>query len=64
MRETHAMDLWVAFGTFLLGAGVGSLTTAALHYKQIRQLKNLLKAEHNNSRTEEQKSQTGRRNSA
>lgn len=64
MRETHAMDLWVALGIFLLGGGVGALTTVALYGKQIRQLKVLLEAEHNNSRTEKQKSETGRRNSA
>lgn len=53
------MDLWIALGIFLLGAGFGALTTVALYVKQIRQLKELLEAAHNNSRTEEH-SQTGR----
>jgi len=47
------MDPLMTFGIFLLGAGAGALTTAALYVKQIRQLKNLLEAAHNNSRTEE-----------
>jgi hypothetical protein len=49
------MDLWIALGIFLLGAGFGALTTVALYVKQIRKLKELLEAAHNNnSRTEEQ----------
>jgi hypothetical protein len=36
-----------ALGIFVLGAGVGALTTAALHVGQIRKLKELLKAAHN-----------------
>jgi len=38
------MDPWIAWGIFLLGAGIGALTTAALHVKQIRKLKVLLEA--------------------
>jgi hypothetical protein len=45
------MDLWMALGIFLLGAGAGALTTAALHIKQIRRLKDLPEAAQNNSNT-------------
>jgi len=48
------MDHWIALGIFLLGAGAGALTTVALYVKQIRQLKDLLEAAHNNPKTEEQ----------
>ena len=48
------MDPWIALGIFLLGAGAGALTKVALYLKQIRQLKDVLEAAHNNSRTEEQ----------
>jgi hypothetical protein len=41
-------------GVFLLGAGVGSLVSAALHAKEIRKLKNLLEAARNNSQTEDE----------
>jgi hypothetical protein len=58
------MDPWMTFGIFLLGAGVGALTTAALHVKQIRQLKDLLEAAHNNSRTEERCRKPDKRRSA
>jgi len=37
------VDLGVALGLFLLGAGAGALTTFALNVKQIRQLQELLK---------------------
>ncbi len=37
--ETHAMDRWIALGIFLLGTGVGALTTVALYAEQIRHLK-------------------------
>jgi hypothetical protein len=47
------MDLWVALGIFLVGAGVGALTTVALYVNQIHQLKDLLKATH--TRIPEQK---------
>jgi len=30
------MDPWIASGCFLLGAGAGSLVSAALHAKEIR----------------------------
>ena len=43
------MDPWIAWGIFLLGAGIGALTTAALHVKQIRKLKVLLEAAHKQS---------------
>ena len=52
-RETFAMDPWIASGCFLLGAGVGSLVSAALHAKEIRKLKNVLEAARNNSQTED-----------
>ena len=38
---------WGTLGIFVLGAGVGALTTASLHVGQIRKLKELLKAAHN-----------------
>lgn len=47
------MDLGVALGLFLLGAGAGALTTFALNVKQIRQLQELLKTKRN-SQTKEQ----------
>ena len=47
------MDLWIASGMFLLGAGVGALTTASGYIKQIRQLNDLLEATHTNPQTEE-----------
>jgi hypothetical protein len=59
MRETHAMHHWFALGIFVLGAGAGALTTAALYLKQIRQLKDLLEAEQSrNRRTVPQTSRT------
>jgi hypothetical protein len=46
------MDRWIALGVFLLGAGVGALTTVALYAGQIRHLKNLPEAaSHDNSQT-------------
>lgn len=51
--ETCAMDLWIALGIFLLGAGAGALSTAVLQVKQIRQLRDLLKAAHNDPKTED-----------
>jgi hypothetical protein len=32
----HAMNLWIAIGLFLLGAGFGALTTLMLFRKRIR----------------------------
>ena len=58
------MDPWVASGYLLLGAGAGALTTAALHIKQIRKLKDLLQATRSNSQTEEQGSKLDERKSA
>jgi len=53
------MDHWFALGIFVLGTGAGSLTTAALYVKQIRQLKDLLEAEQSrNRRTMPQTSRT------
>jgi hypothetical protein len=47
------MNPWIALGLLLLGAGVGSLVSAALHVKEIRKLKELLKTVHSsNVRTE------------
>jgi hypothetical protein len=52
-------------GVFLLGAGAGALTTAALHAKQIRTLKELLKAAaHDNPKTKEQVPKSETRKSA
>jgi hypothetical protein len=65
MRELHAMDRWVGLGIFLLGAGVGALTTAALHVGPIRKLKKqLLEAATHNSQPEEQDRKSGERKSA
>lgn len=67
------MDRWIALGIFLLGAGVGALTTVALYAGQIRHLKNLPEtASHENSQTtfgdrspiEEQTDKSARRKSA
>jgi hypothetical protein len=41
MWETQAMDRWIALGIFLLGAGVGAVTTVALYAGQIRHLRGL-----------------------
>jgi len=56
------VDLGVALGLFLLGAGAGALTTFALNVKQIRQLQDLLKSKRN-SQTREQEchEQNGRK---
>jgi hypothetical protein len=44
------MDRWIALGIFLLGAGVGALTTVALYAGQIRHLRNRPEtASHDNS---------------
>ena len=53
-------------GAFLLGAGVGSLTSAALRAKKIRKLKQLLEAARNNSQTkdEDQRHEPDERKSA
>ena len=48
------MHLWVAVGIFLLGAGTGALTTFALHVKDIRRLKELLKTERNSQTSEQE----------
>jgi hypothetical protein len=46
------MDRWIALGIFLLGAGVGALTTVGLYAGQIRHLKNLPEAaSHDNFQT-------------
>jgi len=46
------MDRWIALGIFLLGAGVGALTTIALYAGQIRQLRNRPEtASHDDSQT-------------
>ena len=46
------MDRWIALGIFLLGAGVGALTTVALYAGQIRHLRNLPEtASHGNTQT-------------
>jgi hypothetical protein len=47
------MDPWIASGVFLLGTGIGSLASAALHAGEIRKLKNLLEAARDNSQTED-----------
>jgi hypothetical protein len=51
--ETFAMDPWIASGCYLLGAGAGSLVSAALHAEQIRKLKSLLEAARSNSQTKD-----------
>jgi hypothetical protein len=57
--------LTIALGFFLLGAGTGALTTAALYVEQIRQLKDLLEAAaHNNSQTAKQDHKSDGRKSA
>jgi hypothetical protein len=67
------MDRWIALGIFLLGAGVGALTTVALYAGQIRHLKGLPDAashddsqivSHNNSPIEEQGDESDKRKSA
>ena len=50
------MDLGVALGLFLLGAGAGALTTFALNVKQIRHLKDLLQIEDSSKTTEQEDS--------
>ena len=70
--ETHAMDRWIALGIFLLGTGVGALTTVALYAEQIRRLRNVREAAHDgavivsrdNSPIEEQGDKSDRRKSA
>jgi hypothetical protein len=59
------MDRWIALGIFLLGAGVGALTTVALYAGQIHRLKSLPEAAfHDNSQMEEQGDRSERRKSA
>jgi len=53
-----------ALGIFVIGAGVGALTTAALHVGQIRKLKELLKAAHNKPQAEGQRAKSDGRKSA
>jgi hypothetical protein len=61
----RAMDPWIVLGIFLLGAGAGSLASAALDAKQIRKLIDLLEATaHKNSQTEEQGHKSDGRKSA
>jgi hypothetical protein len=55
---------WGTLGIFVLGAGVGALTTAALHIGQIRKLKELLKAAHNKPQAEGQSAKSDGRKSA
>ena len=71
--ETHAMDRWIALGIFLLGTGVGALTTVALYAEQIRHLRSLraaafhdgaLTVSGDNSSIEEQGDKSDRRKSA
>jgi hypothetical protein len=38
------MDRWIALGIFLLGTGVGALTTVALYAEQIRHLRSVREA--------------------
>ena len=55
----------IALGFFLLGAGTGALTTAALYVEHIRQLKDLLEAAaRNNSQTAKQDHKSDGRKSA
>jgi hypothetical protein len=59
------MDRWIALGVFLLGAGAGALTTAALHAKQICKLKEVLEAvAHKNSQPGERGHESDGRKSA
>jgi hypothetical protein len=61
------MDRWIALGIFLLGAGVGALTTVALYAGQIRHLKKVPgTASHDNSHSaiEEQSDKSDGRKSA
>jgi len=66
------MDRWIALGIFLLGTGVGALTTVALYAEQIRRLRNVREAAHDgavivsrdNSPIEEQGDKSDRRKSA
>ena len=67
------MDRWIALGIFLLGTGVGALTTVALYAEQIRHLRSLRAAEFHdgaltvsgdNSSIEEQGDKSDRRKSA
>jgi len=53
------MDPWIASGRFLLGAGVGSLASAALHAKEIRKLKTLLESARSNSQNKRQRPLSG-----
>lgn len=70
--ETHAMDRWIALGIFLLGTGVGAVTTVALYAEQIRRLRNVREAAHDgaltvsydNSLAEKQGDKSDRRKSA
>ena len=54
--EMHIVDLWIALGIFLLGAGTGALTTFVLNVKQIRHLKDLLQIEDSSKTTEQEDS--------
>jgi hypothetical protein len=49
MWETCAMDLRTALGMFLVGMGVGAISPTALHFRQIRKLKDPLDAARDNS---------------
>jgi hypothetical protein len=55
---------WSTLGIFMLGVGVGSLTTAASHAGQIHKLKELVRSAHNNSQTEENGHESDERKSA
>ena len=62
------MDRWIALGIFLLGTGVGALTTVALYAEQIRHLKQVREAAYHvsgdNSSIEEQGDKSDRRKAA
>jgi hypothetical protein len=60
----HAMDRWIALGIFLLGAGVGALTTIVVYAAQIRHLKDLRQINHENVQPNEQDQKVERRKSA
>jgi hypothetical protein len=67
------MDRWIALGIFLLGTGVGALTTVALYAEQIRHLRiareaashdSALTVSRDNSPIEKQGDKSDRRKSA
>jgi hypothetical protein len=38
------VNLWITLGVFLLGAGAGAVTTAAMYSAQVRRLRQLVEA--------------------